>query len=251
MALIRNANAATIARHAIVLDLGDLREQGERMARAARAEADSIVEAARAERERILVGADEQGRAAGFAAGLEQGRAAGREEARAAALAEHQGELSRLETAWRSALADFEACREDMVQGALRDVLRLAALIAGRVTKRTIELDPLVVRDQLAAVLAVVARPTELVLRINPDDRAIVEYALPGLMAAMPAIRHAELADDADIERGGCVARTRADTKTGDAGGGEIDARIGTQLERIVEMLLPRDREPGGQGAGA
>ena len=251
MALIRNANAATIAREAIVLDLGDLREQGDRMVRASRAEADRTIAAARAERERILAGAEEKGRAEGYAAGLEQGQAAGREEARAAALAEHREALARVESAWQAALADFESRREDLVQGALRDVLRLAAQIAGRVTKRTIELEPRVVQDQLAAVLAVVVRPTELVVRINPEDRGVVQSALPGLMAAAPAIRHAEIVDDPGVERGGCLARTRADAESGDAGGGEIDARIGTQLDRIVESLLPRTDGQGVQGADA
>ncbi len=248
MALIRNANAGAVARHAIVLDLGDLREQGDRMLRAARAEAEKIVAAARTERERIVAGAEEEGRAKGYAVGLAQGQVAGRQEAREAALVEHREELGGVEAAWRSALTDFESRREDLVQGALRDVLRLAAQIAGRVTKRTIVLEPAVVQDQLAAVLAVVVRPTELVVRINPEDRAIVERALPGLMAAAPAIRHAQIVDDPGVERGGCVARTRADTESGDAGGGEIDARIGTQLDRMVETLLPGaagQAEPG------
>ena len=33
--------------------------------------------------------------------------------------------------------------------------------------------------------------------------------------------------------------------ESGDAGGGEIDARIGTQLDRIVEVVLLR--EPGSE----
>ena len=245
MALIRNANAATIAREAIVLDLGDLREQGERMIRAARAEAERVVSDARTERGRILAGACEEGRAEGHERGLEQGRITGREEAKGQALDEHRERLARVESAWTGALGEFAARREDLVQGALRDVLRLAVTIAERVAKRAIELDPRVVEHQLAAVLAVVVRPTELVVRINPRDRATVERALPGLMAAMPAVRCAEIVDDAAVERGGCIARTRGEAGSGDAGGGEIDARIETQLDRIVEAILPGTTRPG------
>lgn len=241
MALIRNSNASTIAREAIVLDLGDLREQGERMVRAARAEAESIVAAAHAERARILAGAADQGQAEGYVKGLDAGRAEGREQAVASALAEHRERLARVEQAWLGALTSFESSREDLVQGALRDVVKLATTIAERVTKRVIKLDPKVVQDQLAAVLAVVVRPTELVIRVHPEDRTGVERALPGLMAAMPAIRHAEIVDDPAVERGGCVAKTRANTDSGEAGGGEIDARISTQLDRLVETLLPQD----------
>lgn len=215
------------------------------MVRSARAEAEAIVAAARAERSRILAGASEQGQAEGYTKGLEAGRAEGREQAASGALAEHGERLAKVEQAWMAALTSFESTREDLVQGALRDVVKLATTIAERVTKRVIKLDPKVIEDQLAAVLAVVVRPTELLLRVHPDDRPSVERALPGLMAAMPAIRHAEIIDDPAIERGGCVARTRANTDTGEAGGGEIDARISTQLDRLVETLLPQDTNAG------
>jgi flagellar assembly protein FliH len=251
MALIRNSNAASIARDAIVLDLGDLREQGERLVRSARAEAERIVAEARAERLRIIQGADEQGRAEGYGKGLEEGRAEGREQAAEAALVEHRERLSKLEQSWTAALGEFASRREDLVQGALRDVVRLAVTIAERVTKRTIELNPALVESQLAAVLAVVVRPTELVVRINPDDRAVLTAALPVLMASMPAIRHVELVDDPGVERGGCVASTRADASSGDAGGGEIDARISTQLSRLVETLMPGDDAQNQDGAPA
>ena len=245
MALIRSSIASTIARDAIVLDLGDLREQGEQMLRAARATAERIKADALAERERILAGAQEKGREEGFAKGQEAGRAEGRKEGVAQALAEHRERLGKLEQSWTAALGEFSQQRDDLVQGALRDTVRLATLIGERIVKRTIQHHPDVVKDQLAAVLAVVARPTEVVLRINPEDRAIVQEALPGLTAAMPAIRHVEIADDPSIERGGCVVRTRADLESGDAGGGEIDARIGTQLDRIVETLLPGSTPAG------
>jgi flagellar biosynthesis/type III secretory pathway protein FliH len=247
MALIRNANAATIARDAIVLDLGDLREQGERMLRGVRAEAERVMEQAKSERARILEGAAEQGRAEGHAAGLEEGRAAGRIEAKAEALAEHGEELGKIAAAWTASLEEFSRRRDDLVRGALQDVVRLGVAIGERLTKRTIELNPEVVRDQLAATLAVVVRPTELTIRIHPEDRAIVERALPGLVAAMPAIRHAEIVDDPSVERGGCLARSRADANGEDAGGGEIDARIGVQLERIVSTLLPGEQPPDGE----
>ena len=248
MALIRNANASTIAREAIVLDLGDLHRQAADIVRQARADAAKIVAAAHVERTRIIAGGEEQGRAAGIAKGLEEGRAIGREEALLAARAEHSEALAKIETAWADALSEFAARREDMIQGATRDTVNLAVLIAGRVVKRAIEVQPRLVEDQLAAVLAVVVRPTELVIRINPADRALVEKALPRLLGAAPAVKHAEIVDDPAVERSGCIAQSRADAARGDAGGGEIDARIGTQLDRIVEAILPRDSLGGREG---
>lgn len=241
MPLIRNSNAAFIARDAIVLDLGDLQEQGEEMLRSAKAEAAAIIAHARAERQRILAGAETEGFNQGLLRGHEQGQTKGREEALAAALIDHSAQLKQVEDSWLQALGEFSAVREDLVQGALRDVLRLAVTMAERITKRAIEVDPAIVNDQLAAVLAVVVRPTELVIRINPADRPLVEAALPRLLAAMPAIKHAQLTDDPLIDRGGCIARTRAGAQSHDAGGGEIDARIEVQLDRIIQTLLPND----------
>jgi flagellar biosynthesis/type III secretory pathway protein FliH len=72
-----------------------------------------------------------------------------------------------------------------------------------------VEVDPGVVAEQLHGVLALVARPTELLIAINPEDRGAAEAALPGLMALFQSVRHVELVADAKVTRGSCVARTR------------------------------------------
>ncbi|HMN42368.1 MAG TPA: FliH/SctL family protein [Phycisphaerales bacterium] len=255
MALIKNANASILARDAIVLDLGDLRQQADEIIRQAGVQAARITSEARAERERILVGATREGHEKGFAAGREEGRARGHEEAMAGALAEHSAQLKQVDTGWLACLGEFARRREDLVQDATRDVVRLATVIAERVVKRAVRLDAELVVDQVAAALAVVVRPTQVVLHVHPEDRAIVARALPGLMAAMPSVKHAEMVDDASVERGGCVLRTRADAEGGEEGawgGGRVDARLSVQIDRIVEALLPGDADaPTGEpGAG-
>lgn len=248
MALIKHANSELIARDAVVLDLGDLHRQGEQLTALARAQADKLVTEARAERDRILAGAEERGYAKGEAEGREVGVRAGAEQGRSEAITEMKPRLEELEKRWSEALAGFVAQREAMLTAAGTDVVRLAALIAERVTKRVVKLEPSVVVDQLRAVLGVIWRPTELVVRINPDDRALVESALPGLMPVFHAVRQVELEVDPNVERGSCIARTRAghggQSGKGGRGGatevaGEIDASISTQLDRIIEALLP------------
>lgn len=253
MALIKHSNAAQIAREAIVLDLGDLTRQGQMLIESARARADQILAEARAERDRIVAGAAEKGRADGLAKGLEEGRAKGREEGRAAAITEHRAELDRLQAAWTTALDEFAAQRQMLLNHAQADVLKLAALIAGRVVKRTIELDGRVIEDQLRAVLAAVTRSTELLLRVHPADIEVARNALPALVAAFEPVRGAELVADAALTRGSCIALSR--TASGDhagagsGGGGEIDASIETQLSRIIEAILPGGAELAGPAA--
>lgn len=250
MALIKHANAAQIAREAIVLDLGDLTRQGQALVESARARADQLLAEARAERDRLIAGAAEKGRAEGFARGLEEGRAKGRDEGRAAAVAEHRAALDSLQAAWSAALDEFSAQRQMLLNHAQADVLKLVAIIAGRVVKRVIDLDGRVIEGQLRAVLAAVTRPTELVLRVHPEDLDVARNALPALVAAFEPVRGAELVADAALSRGSCIALSRAASGdhagAGSGGGGEIDASIETQLSRIIEAILPGGAAPMG-----
>lgn len=254
MALIKHNQAVDIARSAVVLDLGDLRRQGLLILEAARDQAAGIIAEAKAERERIVAGAAEAGRAAGMAEGREEGLIAGKLEARDAALAEIRPRLEKIEASWKAELEALEQAREGMIHAAERDLVRLALLIAERVVKRQILADPAVVLDQLRAVLSAVARPTALAVRVHPDDVPLLEQAMPTLAARFGAARHAELMADPTLDRGSCVAEMRG--AHGPAGedapsiaGGEIDASIATQLQRIAEALLPgaavmEDRTP-------
>ncbi len=239
MPLIKGQTATELAKSAVVLDLGDLQRQAELLARQAREQAEAIIDQARHERARILAGAAEQGRAEGFARGVEEGRRTGVEQSLTTALAEHQQKLEAIEASWSTVLAEFAAQRDALIQAANREVVTLAIRIAERVIKRSVDMDPGVVADQVAAALGVIVRPTEVVISIHPDDRPIVERSLPGLLAAMSAIRHAEIMEDKSIARGGCVIRTRGNGSASDPGGGEVDARLATQLDRIVAALLP------------
>ena len=236
MALIRKSAASTFSRDAVVLDLGDLAAQGELLRARARAEADRIVAEARAERDRLIAGAVDEGRRTGIAQGEEEGRKAGQAEGRQAALAETREKLRILDAAWAAALAAFETDRERMLVDARQDVIRLAAAIGELVTKRAVELDPARVTDQIGAVLALLTKPTRLTLAVHPDDRPLVQDALPTLCTRYAAAAHVDLVDDIGLDRGSCTARTGS--------GGAIDASIRTQLQRIVEILLPAPAPP-------
>ncbi len=225
----------------IALDLGDLRREAEGIVRDAEARAATILEEAHRERARILEGAAEEGRAAGHAEGLEEGRAAGRGEGRAAAMAEMKAELERLASGWAAALDDFAGRRERVDSETRRDVVGLGAAIATRVIKRSVELDPSIVVDQVRASVELVMRRTRLVVAVHPEDRALVEEALPSLAARCGDGGHVELTDDASLARGSCVVRTEH---------GEIDAEVDRQIERMVEAMLPRE-EWGGDGGAA
>lgn len=232
MALIKRADADSIARDAMVVDLGDLVRQGERIRERARAEAEQVIAAAKAEREKILKGAREQGHAEGFAKGHTEGQAKGREEAMAQAIGERKASLAAIEKNWIEALELLAGQREAMMLDARREVISLALDIARRVVKREIVSDREVAERQLSGVLELLAFPTRLVVRVNPKDREVLERALPNLLVKFPLAQHAELVEDPAVQAGGCLART--------AGGGWIDARVQTMIDRVCEAVAPR-----------
>lgn len=244
MAIIKHNQAVDVARSAVVLDLGDLRRQGAIILQAARDQAAAIVAEARAERERIMAGAAETGRSEGLSQGRAEGLDSGQVEGRAAAIAEVRPRLELIETAWSNALGEFESTRTSMLRAAEVDLIRLALAIATRVTKRQVQVDPSIVVEQVRAVLGVISRPTALVVRVHPDDSPLLEAAMPSLKARIAAASEVELVQDQSIERGSCIAEMRgvagrSSSEPAAASGGEVDATIGTQLQRIAEVLLP------------
>lgn len=230
MALVKRADSDRMARPALVLDLGDLRKQAEEIERRMRDRAAEIVEQGRAERARLLAGAEDEGRATGYAKGLaqglEEGRAKGREEAIAALSREGEG----LRNGWEASLADFLTRRDEMLAEARADVLLLALMIARRVVKRVIDVDPRVVEDQLCAALSMTVRPTSLVVEVHPADAALAAQVMPDIVKRLCGSAHASLAESETLSRGSVVIRMA---------GGEVDASITTQVERIVEAIVP------------
>jgi len=241
MALIKHASAAGLAREAVVLDLGDLRRQAGRIINEAKAQAARVVSDANRERERLLSDARSEGLESGRREGFEQGRVEGERAGRDEGLLARRAELDELAAAWASALDSFEAMRDRMALDARSDVLELALALAERVTKRAVELDESAVEAQLEAALALVLRPTRLVVRVHPDDRARVIEALPALAGKFEAASHAEVVADAEAPRASCTVRTA---------GGAIVADIDDQIRRLIEAVRPRGPVGSGTGGG-
>lgn len=237
MALIRQADLGTAAREAVTLHLGDLARQAEALRQEATAQAQSIVAQAGRKRDQLLAGAREEGLKHGREAGYREGFAAGEQKGMEKALAEQRTRFEQIAQQWEKALAAFSAAREDMLLAARHDTVALAVAIAERVVKRTIETDPEIVSRQAAAVLALLSRPTRLQLRIHPADEPTLRVALPALLQRYTSAEHVEIGLDAALERGSCIARLA---------GGEIDASVATQFQRLIDAIAPAKVMPEG-----
>lgn len=230
MALIKNSNAKRLMKDAVVLDLGDIQRQADALLERARCEAECILAEAKSESQKLIDSASEIGHEKGLQKGLEEGRGEGRREGREEVVASLKPQLDALIANWENALERWEHDREELLLAAREDVLAFAFALGQKLTHRIIEADPTVVQDQLAEALSLLSRPSAVTITINPADREHVESVLDQLVTVCGTCDHAELRDDANVSRGGCVLRTS---------GGEIDATIDTQLDRIAESLLP------------
>lgn len=236
MGMIRRADIESYTRQATVMNLGDLHQQGQTVVRVASEQAEKILQDARVERQRLLEGAAAEGREQGYKVGHQEGLQAGKKEGFDKALAQHSEQITGLTARWGEALDAFVDARDAMYQHARRDVVELAVQIAQRITRRLIKHDPASVQTQMQSVLDTLARPTGLVLRVNPEDLSYAETVMPGLIADCMNCAHAEVVGDPAVSTGSCIAETE--------GRGIIDASVETQLGRIVEELIPGHARP-------
>jgi len=221
----------------------DIEEQAQSLVRQARQAAEQVLARAQREAEALRRKAREEGKTEGYSAGLAQGMAEGRAEGlqrateeghaagRAAGLAEVGPQLTAAHAALASALSQIDAGRHDLEQAATAEVVQLALAVARRVTLRQSALDPAVLVANLSDAVRLAVRAADIRIIVHPDQRATVEQELPRLKMDWPTLAHVELVDDPTITPGGCRVMTRS--------GGEIDARIETQLDRIVAEMMP------------
>lgn len=234
MALIKNADARVAARGAIVLDLGDLKRQGDLLRQAAARDADDIVKAANRKREELIADASEEGRRRGFAQGLEEGRAAGAEEGAARAYAERAQALDALGDRMLEAVEHVEGRLGSLFVEARLDMVRLAMRLAEKIIKAALDAEPSIVESQLEAVLSLISRQSRLTVSVHPDDEHVLRKAMPRLMARFASAAHVELAPDPSLSRASVLVRTES--------GAVFDATIETQLQRMAAAILPTEQ---------
>ena len=234
MPLVKNNHASSVLNKAVVLDLVDIRGQAEAILDAAHADAARVTREARIDAEHVNKGASqaghEEGHAQGLKAGFEEGLEAGQKEGFDAAQATHSAELASLNDAWREALNEWQAQREMQCEEGRRDLLRLALGIAERIVMSMPKHDAEVAQRQVDTSIALLLDRTELRIRVNPADTAMLEEHLPMMLEAMNGASKASIESDESISRGGCIISTPD---------GDVDARLEGQLSHIARTLFP------------
>jgi flagellar assembly protein FliH len=166
------------------------------------------------------------GRKEGNAKGLEEGRKSGHE----AALAEHRDKLAKLLQTLTALVVAMDESRRALESQGTAEVVKLAAAIARRVTKRQGVLDPTVLEANLNEAMKLVVHASDVRVAVHPSQKQQLADVLPRLQLAWPNLEHVELVDDASLAIGGCRVFTA---------NGHIDADLDTQLDRLITELMP------------
>ena len=234
MGLIKRADIEDYTRESYVMDLQDLEKRGRALIDAANTQAAQMIQQAQNERDRLVSSGEKLGFEKGYQEGIEKGIVEGREKGIQEARESQSELLNQLSEMWVSQLDAFESQRDAMIEEARTQMVQLAAMIASRVTRRVVELDPSVVMNQIEAALSSMTEPSRLVIRVHPDDAQAAQVELAKMIDRFASCEHAQVIADSKIERGSCIAQTKS--------GGVIDASIPTQLDRIIDAILPSNQ---------
>ena len=111
-------------------------------------------------------------------------------------------------------------------------VVGLAIAIADKILHRSLEIQPEIAVELVRETLDLAAGSSRLLLRMHPKDVTLLGPHADDVVRAASRCGEVEIAADPSIARGGCVIETQH---------GTIDARLETQLERIMSELVEKN----------
>ena len=240
MTVIRHPLAAQVARDAITLHLDDIAHQANELRAAAEEQALTIIETATNERHRLISSAHDEGYAKGFEQGFADGLAQGKEQGAADARAESADTINAACSAWNTAIQAFETERDRVLSNAKLDCVRFAIELAERIVHRTVLVDPAVMEDVLDAAMKHVMQPASIDIRTDLASAVVLGDVVSAMKDRAGSDGAIRLHVDENFAIGSCVVTT--------PNGTEVDASIRTQLDRLVDVIMPSatEREDGG-----
>jgi flagellar assembly protein FliH len=183
---------------------------------AAQRQGAALVESAREQAETIAANAAREGFDAGYEAGQ---RKAEKEIADLLAFAE-------------ATVREVSDTRARILEENETALVELAIQAAEKILQATLAAEPERVADVLRGALRKAYVRDRLQVVCNPADLALVEEAEETLQAQVGTLKNLELVGDRRVQRGGVIVRTP---------GGDVDATLGSQLDRLRAAMLGED----------
>lgn len=146
----------------------------------------------------------------------------------AAGLQEARERMDSVVAATEAVAAGFEAELDRLPDALGAETTAIALEVAARVVRAELTARPERVMDVVRAAIRRAADRERLLVHVNPDDLDTVREAAPGMAARIGGIARLDVVEDPRVPRGGCIVETP---------GGDVDARIATQMSRMLEAL--------------
>ncbi len=235
MGLIKSANAPVAM---IPFSMKDIETQARALMARAKERAEGLLIEAQREAEGLKAAAKVEGLVEGKREGLAKGLEEGRKNGAQQALSEHRTSLTQLIKSLTEAAADLDRSRQQLQAEALTEVIHLAVAIAQRVTKRQGLIEPRVLVENVNESMKLVVASSDVRIALHPSQKQYFLEALSNLQMTWPALQHVQLIEDATLAPGGCRIFSR---------GGQIDADLDGQLDRVVADLMPNLEEARSQ----
>ncbi|RNC70713.1 MAG: flagellar assembly protein FliH [Desulfuromonadales bacterium] len=135
----------------------------------------------------------------------------------------------------RDGVTALTGLRSRVLKESEEDLLRLAVMIAGKVVQQEIRQEPRILAAIVAAAVGGCAERDRVVVRLNPDDYAVVAANRQAYLAGLGDETPITLTPDDGVGPGGCLVETAT---------GTVDARIEAQLDEIYRALLEERSAP-------
>jgi flagellar assembly protein FliH len=236
MGLIKSAD---VPLSVSVFSMQDVEAAAKAVLHRARAKADQITAAAHADGER----AREEARKDGFAQGKRQGHAEGLDEGKksghAQALSEHSAAMTQLIGSLTAAMSRLDSERDQLQTQAINEVVRLACVIARKVTKRQGLFDTQMMFENLKEAMSLAVHASDVRIAVHPGQVETLRAELPHLRLVWPQLKHIRLIEDPAMAPGGARVFTPH---------GEIDGDLDVQLDHLIAQLLPGELGESGSG---
>jgi len=142
-------------------------------------------------------------------------------------------EMQEERAAFSKRVAEIEADIDERVDtawaGLEPEILKLALEIANKVVHREISESEDFVIQTIKSSLYQLRERQDLKIRVNPSDYDLVREHKDDISSACDGVRHLEVIEDRRVDQGGCIIETA---------GGQLDARIDTQLQEVERALM-------------
>lgn len=166
----------------------------------------------------------------------EQARAEGYADGRSAGHEYGTTEMAIATRALDEAVQGIESLRVELVQTIEYDAIQLGVQLAEKILGGTRQLPSEPILEAVQGGLRRVTDRRKIAVLVNPAELELVSSAIGELIGSGSGVEQCDIQPDERVEPGGAIVRTAE---------GEVDASVGTQLERareVVEASLATER---------